>query len=101
MGNTIIKQGLHTTISGSSFNFGDVRLMYVSGTCNSASQIDLQINGFAKTPYTVIPFCTQAGFGASMTVSVVRITKDYITLYQYNNANVGAQIGAIVIGNSK
>lgn len=101
MGNTIIKQGLHTTISGSSFNFGDVRIMFISAPCPSTSQIDIAINGFAKTPFTVIPFCTQPGFGASMTVSVVRITKDYITLYQYNNANVAANIGAIVIGNSQ
>jgi hypothetical protein len=98
MATSEIKEQPHVIKSGSALNFGDLRFMYISAACGNAQQVDIPINGFAETPFAVIPYCTQNGFGACMTVSVINATQSKVTLYQYNNANVGSSVGAIVIG---
>ena len=92
-------ESLIAKINGQTLTFGNLKMVYVSGTVASASQINLTYpSSFTSTPWLAIPFCAQGGFGASLTASVVACTNTYVTVYQYNNANVSANVGALVIG---
>ena len=94
-----VSKDTSATISGGVLEFGNFRICVMSQIVGYGAQADyIYPAGTFSTVLGVVPFSNQLGFAAGSNISITNAASDHCTVYNYNIAGAGMQIGVVAFG---